>query len=123
MNPVTRCSLMPRNLGCSPGAAQPDSSFRLLTCEMESTVAATNHGRPMMEQTPSITATMNRSSLFSFLLTMTAVICWSMKMRIVQSSAGTAAASSVHHGFVPRGEISQPRELDVGLEKKENRGP
>lgn len=61
MKPVTRCSLMPRNLGCSPGAAHSDSSFRLLTWEMESTVAATNQGRPMMEHTPSITATTSRS--------------------------------------------------------------
>lgn len=53
-------------------------------------------------------------SLFSFLLMMTAVICWSMKMRMVQSSAGTAAASSVHHGFGPSGEISHPRFSDVG---------
>ena len=61
MKPVTRCSLMPRNFGCSPGAAHSDSSFRLLTCEMESTVAATNHGRPMMEHTPSMMATTSRS--------------------------------------------------------------
>lgn len=61
MKPVTLCSLMPRNFGCSPGAAHSDSSFRLLTWEMESTVAATNHGRPMMEHTPSITPTTSRS--------------------------------------------------------------
>lgn len=31
MNPVTRCSRMPRNLGCAPGAEEPDSTFKLLT--------------------------------------------------------------------------------------------
>lgn len=61
MRPVKRCSRMPRNLGCSPGAEHSDSSFKLLTWEMESTVAATNHGRPMMEHTPNITATTSRS--------------------------------------------------------------
>jgi len=61
MRPVKRCSRMPRNLGCSPGAEHSDSSFRLFTWEMESTVAATNHGRPITEHTPSITPTTNRS--------------------------------------------------------------
>lgn len=61
MSPVKRCSLIPRNLGCSPGAEHSDSSFRLLTWVMERTVAATNHGNPIKEQTPSITPTMNRS--------------------------------------------------------------
>lgn len=61
ISPVTLCSRMPRNLGCSPGAEHSDSSFRLLTWVMERTVAATNHGRPMMEHTPSMTATINRS--------------------------------------------------------------
>lgn len=61
MRPVKRCSRMPRNLGCSPGAEHSDSSFKLLTWEMESTVAATNHGRPITEHTPSITPTTNRS--------------------------------------------------------------
>ncbi len=61
MRPVIRCSLIPRNLGCSPGAEHSDSSFRLLTWEMDRTVAATNHGSPIREQTPSIKATMNKS--------------------------------------------------------------
>lgn len=61
MRPVKRCSLMPKNLGCSPGAEHSDSSFRLFTWEIDSTVAATNHGRPIKEQTPSITPTTNRS--------------------------------------------------------------
>lgn len=61
IKPVTLCSRIPRNLGCSPGAEQPDSSLRLFTWVMDRTVAATNHGRPMTEHTPSITATMKRS--------------------------------------------------------------
>lgn len=61
IRPVKRCSLMPRNLGCSPGAEHSDSSFRLLTWVMERTVAATNQGKPIREHTPSITPTMNRS--------------------------------------------------------------
>lgn len=59
--PVSLCSLMPRKRGCSPGAALSDSSFRLLTWEMDSTVAATNHGKPIMEHTASITPTINKS--------------------------------------------------------------
>lgn len=61
MRPVRRCSRIPRNLGCSPGAEHSDSSFRLFTWLMERTVAATNHGSPMMEHTPSMTPTMSRS--------------------------------------------------------------
>lgn len=61
IKPVTLCSRIPKNLGCSPGAEQPDSSLRLFTWVMDRTVAATNHGRPMTEHTPSITATMKRS--------------------------------------------------------------
>lgn len=61
MRPVKRCSRIPKNLGCSPGAEHSDSSFRLFTWEMESTVAATNHGKPITEHTPSITPTTNRS--------------------------------------------------------------
>ena len=61
MRPVKRCSLIPRNLGCSPGAEHSDSSLRLLTWVMERTVAATNHGSPIREHTPSITPTMKRS--------------------------------------------------------------
>lgn len=61
MRPVIRCSLIPRNLGCSPGAEHSDSSFRLLTWVMERTVAATNQGKPIKEHTPSMSPTMNRS--------------------------------------------------------------
>ena len=61
IRPVTLCSRMPKNLGCSPGAEHSDSSLRLFTCVMDRTVAATNQGRPMMEQTPSMMATISRS--------------------------------------------------------------
>lgn len=40
---------------------------------------------------------------------------------MVQSEAGRAAASSVHHGFDPRGEMSHPRPFDVGWKKKSQR--
>lgn len=59
--PVNLCSLMPRKRGCSPGAELSDSSFRLLTWEMDRTVAATNQGKPMMEHTANITPTISRS--------------------------------------------------------------
>lgn len=59
--PVNLCSLMPRKRGCSPGAELSDSSFRLLTWLMDRTVAATNHGNPMMEHTANITPTISRS--------------------------------------------------------------
>lgn len=62
--PVSLCSLMPRKRGCSPGAALSDSSFRLFTCEMDSTVAATNHGKPITEHTASINPTINRSKWY-----------------------------------------------------------
>lgn len=62
--PVSLCSLMPRKRGCSPGAELSDSSFRLLTCEMDRTVAATNQGKPMMEHTASITPTTIRSKWY-----------------------------------------------------------
>lgn len=53
-------------------------------------------------------------SLCSFLLMMTAVICWSMKIKIVQSKAGIIAAMIVHHGFGPKGVTNQPRSSLVG---------
>lgn len=165
--PVSLCSLMPRKRGCSPGAELSDSSFRLLTWEMDRTVAATNHGRPMMEHTASITPTISRSrwypqpfcktergrqrsdqtgrphsdrpaggatttgcrfcfafwqgfpfhltsSLCSFRLMMTAVICWSMKIRMVQRRAGMEAARTVHHGLGPIGLMNHPRSSLVG---------
>ena len=42
-------------------------------------------------------------NLFSFLLTITAVICWSIKIKMVAKSAGTMAANIVHSGFSPNG--------------------
>ncbi len=61
MSPVTLCSRMPKNLGALPGPEHSDSTFKLLTWEMERTVAATNQGKPITEHTPSITATTRRS--------------------------------------------------------------
>ncbi len=54
------------------------------------------------------------SSLCSLRLIMTAVICWSMKMRMVQRIAGIKAIITVHHGFRPIGLINQPRSSRVG---------
>lgn len=48
---------------------------------------------------------------------MTAVICWSMKMRIDSSRAGKAAATLSHQGLVPKGDTSQPRPGSVGWER------
>jgi len=48
-------------------------------------------------------------SLFSLRLTMTAVICWSMKIRIIASNAGGIAANGVHHSFLPKGFTIHPR--------------
>lgn len=57
------------------------------------------------------------SSLCSLRLMMTAVICWSMKIRMVQRRAGIEAAKTVHHGLRPIGLISQPRSSLVGWGK------
>lgn len=56
-------------------------------------------------------------SLCSFLLMMTAVICWSMKMRMVQSREGMKVMMVVHQGFGPTGFISQPRSSLVGCRR------
>ena len=53
-------------------------------------------------------------SLYSARLRMTPVICWSMKMRIVNSRAGRAAATLSHQGLAPKGDTSQPRPGSVG---------
>lgn len=53
-------------------------------------------------------------SLYSARLRMTAVICWSMKMRIDSSRAGRAAATLSHQGLVPKGDTSQSRPGSVG---------
>lgn len=58
---VTLCSLMPRKVGFSPGAALSDSMWRDFTWLMVRTVAATNQGMPRMEQMMMQTATINRS--------------------------------------------------------------
>ncbi|TNN51005.1 hypothetical protein EYF80_038807 [Liparis tanakae] len=51
---------------------------------------------------------------------MTAVICWSMKMRMVQSRAGRKVTMVVHQGFGPTGFMSQPRSSLVGWGTKES---
>ena len=53
------------------------------------------------------------TSLFSLRLTMTAVICWSMKMSIVASRAGRKAANIQYH-LMSSGFTSQLRSADVG---------
>jgi len=45
---------------------------------------------------------------------MTAVICWSMKIKMVASSAGTAAKSADHHGLLPNGSMNHVLSLRVG---------
>jgi len=59
-------------------------------------------------------------SLCSFLFTITAVICWSMKIRMVTNKAGMAAARYTHQGFPPNGATNQPRFGLVGLKKRED---
>lgn len=58
---VTRCSRTPKNCGFSPGAAHSDSIRRELTWVMDSTVAATNQGRPNREHKQIKSATIVRS--------------------------------------------------------------
>lgn len=58
---VTLCSRIPKNCGFSPGAADSDSIRRELTCVIERTVAATNHGRPKIEQIAISTESTKRS--------------------------------------------------------------
>lgn len=53
-------------------------------------------------------------SLYSLRLRMTAVICWSMKMRMVTRTAGTADTKQTHHGLAPNGKTIQPRAGFVG---------
>jgi hypothetical protein len=47
--------------GFSPGAADSDSFFKLITWLIDKTVAATNHGIPSSELIPIVIATINRS--------------------------------------------------------------
>lgn len=53
-------------------------------------------------------------SLYSLRLRMTAVICWSMKMRMVTRTAGTVDTRQSHHGLAPKGKMIQPRAGFVG---------
>jgi hypothetical protein len=59
--PVTRCSRTPKNFAFSPGAAVSDSSLSAITWFIESTVAATNQGKPIIELIPIQSATINKS--------------------------------------------------------------
>lgn len=56
-------------------------------------------------------------SLCSFLFTITAVICWSMNIKMVQSRAGMSAANTVHQGLGPMGLMNHPRSSLVGCNK------
>lgn len=53
--------MTPKNWGFSPGAAHSVCSFSALTWLMESTVAATNHGRPRNDFRMISSASTNRS--------------------------------------------------------------
>ena len=46
---------------------------------------------------------------------MTAVICWSIKIKMVANRAGMIATIDVHQGLDPKGEINHPRPDQVGL--------
>lgn len=54
-------------------------------------------------------------------MTITAVICWSINMRMVTSSAGSAAARYTHQGLLPKGGIIQPLWGLVGWSGKKGR--
>ena len=58
---VNRCSLMPKNLGFSPGAVDSDSKVNDFTWLIAGTVEASHHGIPNIEQTIIIMATIKRS--------------------------------------------------------------
>lgn len=68
---------------------------------------------PLVQGSRVLPAGLTRS-LYSARLRMTAVICWSMKMRIDSSRAGRAAATLSHQGLVPKGDTSQSRPGSVG---------
>lgn len=61
-------------------------------------------------------------SLYSLRLRMTAVICWSMKMRMVTRMAGTTDTRQTHHGLAPKGKTIQPRAGFVGCGKQKGHG-
>ena len=60
-------------------------------------------------------------SLCSFRLTITAVICWSINIRMVTSRAGSEAARYTHQGFPPKGGTNQPLIGLVGWTKRRRR--
>lgn len=74
------------------------------------------HGQPLPILCPPLTF-----SLYSLRLRMTAVICWSMKMRMVTRTAGTAAARQTHQGLAPKGRTIQPRLGFVGYRRQKDR--
>lgn len=53
--------------------------------------------------------------MFSFLLTITAVICWSMKINIVPNKAGRHATIALQNGLWWKGDMIHPRPSNVGL--------
>lgn len=46
------------------------------------------------------------------------MICWSMKMRMVTRTAGTADTRQTHHGLAPKGKMIQPRAGLVGCQEQ-----
>lgn len=54
------------------------------------------------------------TNLFSFLLIMTSVICWSMNNNMVARRAGRMAAKASHHGLCSIGSTIQGRFTSVG---------
>ncbi len=59
--------LTPRNCGLSPGALSSDSLMRERTCVTDLTVAATNQGRPIIEQIMISTARTIKSRWYPWL--------------------------------------------------------
>ena len=94
---------------------------------MEGTVDASHQGKPNREQKNTMIETMKRSRwypqplriLFSFRLTMTTVIWWSMKMRMVARRAGRMAARGTYQGFwAGKGsthQLSLPRQVGMAM--------
>ena len=59
-------------------------------------------------------------SLCSLLLTISAVICWSINTRMVARIAGILAARMIHQGFLPNGGMIQPRTSVFSLAVRRN---
>jgi len=118
---VNESNLHPKNFGASPGALQVDIFCRLFTWAIEFTVAATKNGRPKIPQSPIKTVKTNKSkwypcpllNLFSFLLTITAVICWSIKINMTPKRAGGNAKPIDQIGLINNG--TSQEFLEVGF--------